>query len=40
MYPGVSIRKIEKDDEDYDVELSNGLDITFNKKFQVIEIDR
>ena len=40
MYPGVSIRKIEKDDKDYDVELSNGLDITFNKKFQVIEIDR
>lgn len=40
MYPGVSVRKIEKDDKDYDVELSNGLDITFNKKFQVIEIDR
>ena len=40
MYPGVSIRKIEKDDKDYDVELSNGMDITFNKKFQVIDIDR
>ena len=40
MYPDASIRKIEKDDKDYDVELSNGLDITFNKKFQVIEIDR
>ena len=38
-YPGESISKIEFQKKEYEVELSNGIDITFNKKFQVVEID-
>lgn len=38
-YSGQRITKIEKDNKDYEIELSNGLEITFNKKFKVIEID-
>lgn len=38
-YPGQIVRKIEIDRNEYDVELSNGLDITFNKSFKVIDID-
>ncbi|MCI5855377.1 MAG: hypothetical protein MR005_07580 [Prevotella sp.] len=33
------MRKIEFNKNEYEVELSNGLDITFNKHFQVIDID-
>ncbi len=38
-YPGEKILKIEKDDGNYDVKLSNRMEITFNKKFQVTDID-
>lgn len=38
-YPGTKILKIEKDDYDYEVQLSNRLEIKFNKNFQVIDID-
>ncbi len=38
-YAGKRIVKIEKDNRHYDVELSNGLDLTFNKNFKVVEID-
>lgn len=38
-YPGTKILQIEKDDNEYEVKLSNRLEITFNKKFQVIDID-
>ncbi len=38
-YSGQTVRKIEKDRKEYDVTLSNGIEITFNKKFQVIDID-
>lgn len=38
-YPGESIRKIDFQKKEYEVELSNGTEITFNKKFQVVEID-
>lgn len=38
-YAGNRIIKIEKDRTEYDVELSNGIEITFNKNFQVIDID-
>ena len=37
--PQQKIRKIEINKNIYEVELSNGLDITFNKHFQVIDID-
>ncbi len=39
-YAGEKITKIERDNGRYEIELSNRLDITFNKKFQVVDIDR
>lgn len=38
-YPGVTIVKIEKDRKEYEVKLKTGLEIKFNSKFQVIDID-
>lgn len=39
-YQGVIIKKIEKEDRGaYGIELSNGLDLKFNKSFQLVEID-
>lgn len=38
-YPGTKILKIEKDDNRYEVQLSNRLEVTFNKNFQVVDID-
>lgn len=38
-YPGAAIYKIEKDRRKYEVDLSNGIEITFNTRFQVIDID-
>ena len=40
-YPQAKVVKIEKNDrKGYDIELSNGFDIEFDKKFRVVEIDR
>lgn len=38
-YSSNKIVKIERDGRKYEVELSNGMEITFNNKFQVIDID-
>lgn len=38
-YSGNRIIKIEKDDGMVEVKLSNGIEITFNKKYQVVDID-
>ena len=38
-YFGQTVRKIEFNKNEYELELSNGIDITFNKHFQVIDID-
>ena len=38
-YSGQNIKKMEIDKNEHEVELSNGLDITFNKRFKVIDID-
>ena len=38
-YPGATIIKIDRDRRGYDIKLSNGLDIEFNRNFQIIEID-
>lgn len=38
-YPGQSVKKIEMNKNEYEVELVNGLDLTFNKHFQLIDID-
>lgn len=39
-YAGQKIEKLEKDNREYEIELSNGFEITFNKNFKVVEIDR
>ena len=38
-YPGTKITKIDRDARDYEIELSNGLDLKFNKSGRLIEID-
>ncbi len=38
-YPGVDITKIERDDREIDVKLSNRVELTFNKNFQLIDVD-
>ena len=38
-YAGQSVKKIEIKKNEYEVELVNGLDLTFNKHFQLIDID-
>ena len=38
-YAGQSVKKIEMNKNEYKVELTNGLDLTFNKHFQLIDID-
>lgn len=38
-YPGNNILEIEREKKEIEVKLSNGLELTFNAKFQLIEID-
>ena len=38
-YRGHKIVKIERDSKKYDVELSNGVELTFDKKFNITDID-
>ena len=38
-YPAQAVKKIEMKKNEYEVELANVLDLTFNKHFQVIDID-
>ena len=38
-YAGQPVKKIEINKNEYEVELTNGLDLTFNKHFQLIDID-
>ena len=38
-YAEQSVKKIEINKKEYEVELTNGLDLTFNKHFQLIDID-
>ena len=39
-HKGVKLVKIERDGNRYDVDLANGWDLTFNKNFMVVDIDR
>lgn len=40
-YARVKVKTIERTDhKGYEVELSNGVELEFNRKFQVIDIDR
>lgn len=38
-YRGEAVRKIKLNKKEYEVELANGIDLTFNKHFQLIDID-
>ena len=38
-YAGQSVKKNEMNKNEYEVELTNRLDLTFNKHFQLIDID-
>ena len=38
-HPGLAIVKIDKDKRDYEIELSNGLEIKFDLKFNLIGYD-
>ncbi len=40
-YPNEKVKKIEKEDRGgYEVKLANGWEISFDKKFNVIDLDR
>ena len=38
-YPEYKIVKIEKDSRDYEAKLTNGIELKFDKKFNLINID-
>ena len=38
-YPDAKVLRIEKDKKDYEIKLSNGWEIKFDLKFNVIDID-
>ena len=38
-YENVQIVKIDRSKREYDVDLSNGLELTFDTKFNLIDID-
>ncbi len=39
-YPNVKLVKIERERGRYEAKLENGFEFTFNKKFQVVDIDK
>ena len=38
-FPGSTITEIDRDRFGYSVQLSNGLELEYNRRFQVIEVD-
>lgn len=38
-FPGAIIIKLDRDRRGYDVKLNNGMELEFNKNFQVVDID-
>jgi hypothetical protein len=38
-YPGAKIMQIDRDRRDYEVSLSNRLELTFDKRFNLVDID-
>ena len=38
-FPGVTILKLDRDRRGYEVKLNNGLELEYNRRFQVIDID-
>ena len=39
QYPNARIVQIERNSRGYEIDLSNGMDIKFDKKFNVVKID-
>ncbi|MCR5496306.1 MAG: PepSY-like domain-containing protein [Paludibacteraceae bacterium] len=39
LYTNVKITEIDKDNREYEVKLSNGVELTFNKEFILTDID-
>ncbi|MBQ6202059.1 MAG: PepSY-like domain-containing protein [Prevotella sp.] len=38
-FPGATIIKLVRDRRGYDVKLNNGMELEFNKKFEIVDID-
>ena len=38
-FPGATITEIDQDRRGYSVKLSNGLEIEYNRSFQIVELD-
>jgi hypothetical protein len=38
-YPSVNVVKIDRDRRDCEIRLSNGLELTFDKDFNIVDID-
>lgn len=38
-FPGADVRKIEKEDRRYELELSNDVDLKFNFSFELVDVD-
>ena len=38
-FPGATIIKLDRDRRGYDVKLNNGMELEFNKKFEIVDID-
>ena len=38
-FPGSIVIKLQRDRRGYDVKLNNGMELEFNKKFQIVDID-
>ena len=38
-FPGATIIKLSRDRRGYEVKLNNGMDLEFNRSFQIVEID-
>lgn len=38
-FPGATVIKLDRDRRGYDVKLNNGMELEFNKKFQMVDID-
>lgn len=39
-YPGKEVTKVEKDQRGYEVKLSNGLELKFNRKYQFLGAEK
>lgn len=38
-FPGALVIKLDRDRRGYDVKMNNGMELEFNKQFQIVEID-